>query len=357
MAQRLWHSTRQGLTRARWQLAGLTALLLVLACVLVVPQWLVRWELGAQARALTAADKAKAINDVRTTLLQGIGGTVLLLGAYFTYRQLQTGREQVEAARQQTQISAQQAREQLALAQQGQITERFSRAIEQLGSDKEDVQLGGIYTLERIANDSPKDRRTTQAVLGAYVRTHARWLVGSPEVPQHPTPTVDMQLPWLQQRAPAVNTAVVVLGRRPESQDELQLILSRVDLRGAYLPGARLSNTLFRHSNLARAQLPQAQLEGADLEDADLRQAKLPHTHLAGANLRKAHLQDSELQGADLRRANLCGANLHGAHLDGAKLENAQSDPETIWPEGFDPRRIGVVPIDRSANTENEPHS
>jgi hypothetical protein len=132
MAQRLWHSTRQGLTRARWQLAGLTALLLVL----VVPQWLVRWELGAQARALTAADKAKVINDVRTTLLQGIGGTALLLGAYFTYRQLQT------------------ARDQLQIAQEGQITERFSRAIEQLGSDKVDVQLGGIYTLERIANDS-----------------------------------------------------------------------------------------------------------------------------------------------------------------------------------------------------------
>jgi Pentapeptide repeats (8 copies) len=243
-------------------------------------------------------------------------------------------------------------RDQLQIAQEGQITGRFSRAIEQLGSDKEDVQLGGIYTLERIANDSPKDRRTTQAVLGAYVRTHARWLVGSPEVPQHPTPAVDMQLPWLQQRAPAVNTAVVVLGRRQESQDELQLILSRVDLRGAYLPGARLSNTLFRHSNLARAQLPQAQLEGADL-----RQAKPPHTHLAGANLRKAHLQDAELQGADLRRANLCGANLHGAHLDGAKLENAQADPETIWPEGFDPRRVGVVLIDWGANTINEQQS
>ena len=339
MAQRLWHSTRQGLTRARWQLAGLTALLLVLACVLVAPQWLVRWELGAQARALTVADKAKAINDVRTTLLQGIAGTVLLLGAYFTYRQLQT------------------ARDQLQIAQEGQITERFSRAIEQLGNDKEDVQLGGIYTLERIANDSPKDRRTTQAVLGAYVRTHAPWLVGSPEVSQHPTPTVDMRLPWLQQRAPAVNTAVVVLGRRPESQNELQLILSRVDLRGAYLPGARLSNTLFRHSNLARAQLPQAQLEGADLEDADLRQAKLRQTQLAGANLRKAHLQDSELQGADLRRANLCGANLHGANLDSAKLENAQADPETIWPEGFDPRRVGVVLIDRSANIGNEPQT
>jgi hypothetical protein len=31
------------------------------------------------------------------------------------------------------------------------ITESFSKAIEQLGSDKLEVRLGGIYTLERIA--------------------------------------------------------------------------------------------------------------------------------------------------------------------------------------------------------------
>jgi hypothetical protein len=47
-------------------------------------------ELGAQADMLTAADRAKAINDVRTTLLQAIGGAALLLGAYFTFRQLQS---------------------------------------------------------------------------------------------------------------------------------------------------------------------------------------------------------------------------------------------------------------------------
>jgi hypothetical protein len=89
---------------------------------------------------LTAADKAKSINDVRVTLLQGIGGAVLLLGAYFTYRQLQTGREQ------------------LAIAQQGQVTERFTRAIDQLGSSQVDVRIGGIYGLERITQDAAADR-------------------------------------------------------------------------------------------------------------------------------------------------------------------------------------------------------
>ena len=326
MPGRLWHLIRDGLARLRWPLAGLAALVVVLACVLVVPQWLVGWELGAQARTLTAADKADAINDVRTTLLQGIGGAVLLLGVYFTYRQLQTGRE-------------------------GQITERFSRAIDHLGSDKEDVRLGGIYTLERIAKDSPGDRRTVQAVLGSYVRTHAPWLVGSSEGPQHPTPMVDQQLPWLQRRLPDVHTAMVVLGRRPRYRDELQLNLARVDLRGAFLYDARLSNTMFRHSNLARAQMTGAQLDGADLEHVDLRQANLQLARLTGANLRRAYLQDADLQGADLR-----GANLRGASLNGAQLKNAQADPKTIWPESFRPDSAGVL-IDRSADTADGPES
>jgi hypothetical protein len=35
----------------------------------------------------------KAQNEVRTTLLQGLAGMVLLVGAYFTWRQLHTARE------------------------------------------------------------------------------------------------------------------------------------------------------------------------------------------------------------------------------------------------------------------------
>jgi hypothetical protein len=40
------------------------------------------------------------------------------------------------------------------VTEQGQITERYSKAIEQLGADKLDVRLGAIYALERIATDS-----------------------------------------------------------------------------------------------------------------------------------------------------------------------------------------------------------
>jgi hypothetical protein len=60
MAGSLWHLVWRGLARFRWPLAGLVALAIILACMLVIPQWLVRWDLGAQVRTLSAADKAKA---------------------------------------------------------------------------------------------------------------------------------------------------------------------------------------------------------------------------------------------------------------------------------------------------------
>ena len=105
---------------------------------------------------------------------------MLLLGAYFTYRQLQTGREQLEVARQQAQATAKQAREQVAISEQGQITERFTRAVDQLGSERPDVRLGGIYALERIANDSPPDQSTIGEVLTAYIRQRSPWPPSQP---------------------------------------------------------------------------------------------------------------------------------------------------------------------------------
>jgi hypothetical protein len=43
------------------------------------------------------------------------------------------------------------------VSQEGRITDRFTRAVDQLGSDDLTVRLGGICALERIAGDCPRD--------------------------------------------------------------------------------------------------------------------------------------------------------------------------------------------------------
>src|SRR5664280_1939441 len=40
------------------------------------------------------------------------------------------------------------------LSREGHLTDRYTRAVEQLGSDKIEVRLGGIYALERLMRDS-----------------------------------------------------------------------------------------------------------------------------------------------------------------------------------------------------------
>jgi uncharacterized protein YjbI with pentapeptide repeats len=50
------------------------------------------------------------------------------------------------------------------------ITELFAKAVEQLGHNQAAVRLGGLYALERLAQDNPPQRQTVVNVLCAYLR-------------------------------------------------------------------------------------------------------------------------------------------------------------------------------------------
>jgi hypothetical protein len=50
------------------------------------------------------------------------------------------------------------------------ITELYTKAVEQLGSDKAPVRLGGLYALERLAQGNPAQRATIVNVICAYLR-------------------------------------------------------------------------------------------------------------------------------------------------------------------------------------------
>jgi uncharacterized protein YjbI with pentapeptide repeats len=222
------------------------------------------------------------------------------------------------------------------LSRQGQVTDRNTKAIEQLGSDKFDVRIGGIYALERIAHDSARDHQTVMEVLTAFIREHSR----------EPWPPPD---PGGQEQArstrPDVQAAVTVVGRRDAKRDiqpiDLALAdLPRANLARAILTEADLRSADLRGAFLAEAKLIHADLSGADLSgallwEADLTNARLSHDPvkltkavLTGAILKGADLPGVELTGADLIGADLTGANLllasvTGANLSGATLKDA----------------------------------
>lgn len=305
-----------------WQAAALGALVLVLllAVIFFLPRLAYP---GLSEHALNAVGDAnqrlesqnarfRLQGDFRGQLLQALAGLVVAAGAIGAWQQVRVARE-------------------------AQITERFSRAVEHLGSDKLHVRVGAIYELERLANNSPADRPSVTSILRAFVRERAPWPVGSPDGPEHPTPTVEASMPWLQTRAADLQAALKVLGRFPQAKEQADVYLSYVDLRVAHLAGAQLANSHLRHSNLARAWMKNIDLRNCDLDDTDLRQAVLIGAHLRGARLRGTHLQGADLRAADLRGADLTGADLSGADLTEARLDDAQltnviADHTTTWP-------------------------
>lgn len=284
------------------------AALAIAVAVVLAPGWIVSIDLGGQT--VSAAERLDAVNGARTTILQAVGGLVLTLGAYATWRRLRINEEELRSDR------------------DGQITERYSRAIEHLGSDSRDVRIGGIYALERVARNSAEDRAAIVAVLCAYVRGHAPW----PPVDGDEAGLVPEDLRSLAIRANDVQVALTALGRLDVDPAEQDVAIPRTDLRYARLSRLDFSRARLSHTGLIRARIHQANLREAILAEADLRLADVRLTDLRGA----------DLSGADLRGANLAGSRLDGARLDGARLDGARADAATTWPDGFDPAAAGV---------------
>ena len=86
-----------------------------------------------------------------------------------------------------------------------------------------------------------------------------------------------------------------------------------LDMSGAYLPEANLSQSNLIKANLSKADLRGTILKGAHMNEAILR----------GANLSQAKLISTHLEGADLSGANLFEADLTGAYLGEADLRSA----------------------------------
>ena len=276
----------------RW-LAGIAAVVLAAAIVwaLLVPgtDWLARHDVGSAKPALlqTARDAA------RGRLLTLAAGLFAAGALVFTALNFTLSRRTFE------------------LTEQGQVTDRFTKAVEQLGHEKLDVRIGGIYALERVARDSAKDQPTVMEVLTAFIREHSReqW------------PPSDAGQP-VQDRStrPDVQAAVTVIGRRDRRRDLLHIDLAAADLTRARLTGARLTDAVLTDAVLSRANLSTANLTGANLIHARLTDAVLTYAVLSRADLRGADLTGANLTSANLTSANLRGADLTGAELTGVNL-------------------------------------
>lgn len=118
-------------------------------------------------------DPLGAIRTAGTVVVGSGGGAALLLAARrqraVEIALQQKDRDQTDVARTHA-LQEQVAAENRADALERRITDLYTKAVEQLGSDKAPVRLGGLYALERLAQDNERQRQTIVNVLCAYLR-------------------------------------------------------------------------------------------------------------------------------------------------------------------------------------------
>ena len=300
----------------------------------VVAYWKLVWE--PQKELIAAVSRSSELIQAQSKLyvnfLQALSSIAAFFAGAVAWLSLLWGQQNISESQR--------------IAAEGQITDRFRNAVDQLGATGNDrqkafeIRLGGIYSLERIARDSENDRKSVVEILAAYIRHNAPLGATSPTC----LPT-------------DVQTALTVLGRMYSLEEcadpESARIWDGPDLSGTDLTGARLRNAVLPWVNLSDAKLTGAQMENivlhnSRLESTNLEGAKMDHAYLQravlnDANLTTAFLHAATLRSAKLLRTNFTEARIAGAdftstqHLTQEQVNSAYGDANTKLPPGLVP--------------------
>ena len=248
----------------------------------------------------------QAENEFRKTLIQVFGGLIVILSLLFTWGGMTQSQRNFE---------------------KGQNITRFSQAISFLGANSTEQKIGGIYTLEQIAKESPEEYLgTVIEVLSAFVRN-----AEVDEIKEDAKKPEEKKEEKIKIK-PETQIAVTVLLRiRTEDYKKHRENLPWINLVNAKLMGANLIRTNLTRADLKGVDLTRANLTGVYLTGALLMGANLTGADLRGADLTKAYFMEADLMEADLESANLGRANLTRANLEGANLEGAVLKGANLW--------------------------
>lgn len=254
------------LTKVNWWLVLVVLLLTVLVVLAVWP--LPSALMQRMDVSLPPSDYVAAVAATRSALLTAVatlGATVTLAVALASYR----------------------------TSRAGAFTDRYGRAVDQLGAEGLAVRIGGVYALGRLGDDSAFDRRAAGDVLCAFIRAAQ---------PQY-------ESDGEERVAADVQAALDVIGGAGNRSFDV------IDLTGAQLAGAALRNLDFSKANLTRTDLSGASLEKCNLRGATLKETDFRGAHLQGAKFRRALFEATDLRGAVLDDNALSRAQIEAARM------------------------------------------
>ena len=285
-------------------------------------------------------DLYKNNREALTPLGAFAGGAIL---AWAAFRQARIATRQAAIAAQQANTALLRHQAQTDADLQRRIIESFSKATEQLGSDKIAVRLGGIYTLVRISREDPNEWLPVMEMLSAFIRERAQWK--RPDTITSGTFASYYEEPPRSEMSTDVALVLKIISQQLERRiehKEWRLDLRATDLRGADLSlcevnlscadlkGANLSEKILNTTDFINADL-----RGANLSKSDLRESNFLYSRLDEADLREANFWQADLSYATLNNADIREVDLRYAlGLSEKQLAAARGNAKTRLPEG-----------------------
>lgn len=257
-----------------WFVAVVPVLLVV---VFLLPEWIATWE-----KVDTRKEWVEFVTSTRSTLVTMVGGLGFIATALLTVQNLVLAQRNIELGQ-----------KNLELAQQQATTTAFTKAVEQLGSERVAERLGGVYSLRRIAKSAPNEEGSAMQILSGYLRDRYA---------NHQESSGPFQCPV------EVQAALNAIGTRSVAGG-FNLDLSGIRIAEAWLPqGYDFSNMYFWDVHLNRWNLEQANLSNSDFkrasfDECDFSEANFTNASLNNATLIRCVFTDADLTGADFAAA------------------------------------------------------
>ncbi|HWD88784.1 MAG TPA: pentapeptide repeat-containing protein [Mucilaginibacter sp.] len=252
------------------------------------------WQLKKQ-KDLSKNEKLTLENEFRKTIAQILGGSFVLIGLYFTWNQLSATRESIS------------------ISQQTLLTDRYSKAIDQLGSNNPQIRLGGIYALEKLAASAKDYVSVVDNVLATYIRQKSK----------------DTSSYTFEELQAAVGIISFKETNRNYLIDEAHgvnisySVLRSIDFNNARLPYAKLIGSDFSQSTFLNAEISNASGLEADFSKTNLTNADLSESNFYGGSFEQSVMKGAIVRNANLQLANFNEANLSNCDFRGSDLSDA----------------------------------
>lgn len=322
-------------------------LILIVIALLVIIYLIPKFQLRGK-KAESEKTEVGTENELRRTIIQLIGGTLIIGGLVLSFYQLQQNQEQftkeLTQKRESDSMNFHILKEQLnqkSIADNNNynillkqlnlsnneflqrkesdynnfLLNQYTTGLQLLKDTNSTIKLGGIFALEKIMNIDEDYHDKVVDMFCAYIRDYREKVKSLGTIKREIDSTL---LPDY------IRTIFKVLGRRQKK--ELEKV--RIDLRYTNWEGMNLSNQDFiaydfKYSNFNNSNLSKSNLTSANLSNTTIIDANLSYTNLTEAYLLEAYISNSEIRYANLSKTNFKGANIAHSNLSYSELSKS----------------------------------